>query len=284
MPRDKSRSANSRAKNTGAKAAGRRRRGGGPLWLYGTHAVAAALANPARRIERVVRAGETDTRPGGGEIGRLAAARGLRLEMVEARALAGMLPPGAVHQGVAVAAWPLAAPVLADACRVAADPGPRALTVVLDQVTDPRNLGAILRSAAAFGARAVVVQDRSAPPETGVLAKAASGGLDRVPLVRVANLARALDDLSALGYWRIALDAGAATVLDAAAAGPVALVLGAEGKGLRRLTRERCDAAARLPMAGGGGSLNVSVAAAIALYEFIRGHAMDAPGPAWSGR
>lgn len=247
------------------------------MWLYGVHAVAAALANPAREIVRLVLTPEALQRHGT-DLPGAAAERGFPVESLDSGALAALLPPGAVHQGIAAAAKPLPSPKLDDACRRA--PKGRSLVVVLDQVTDPRNLGAVIRSAAAFGARAVVVQDRNSPQETGVLAKAASGGLDRVPLVRAANLARALEGLAELGYWRIALDAGAEAPLDGT--GPdsaVALVLGAEGKGLRRLTAEHCDAAARLPVAGGGpASLNVSVAAAIALYEFVRGRDMDAPG------
>jgi 23S rRNA (guanosine2251-2'-O)-methyltransferase len=146
------------------------------------------------------------------------------------------------------------------------------LVAVLDQVTDPHNEGAILRSAAAFGVAAVVVQDRHAPPESGALAKAASGGLDLVPRVTVVNIARALEELGRLGFYRIALAAdGESALRDAAPAGDIAIVLGAEGAGLRRLVRERCDASAVIPMGGAMESLNVSNAAAIAFYELRRG-------------
>ena len=143
--------------------------------------------------------------------------------------------------------------------------------VVLDRVSDPRNIGAILRSAAAFAADALVLTHRHAPPESAALAKAASGALEAVPIVRVANLAQALEEMARAGFWRIGLDASAATALpEADLSGDVALVLGAEGRGLRRLTAERCDVLARLPMAGAMASLNVSAAAAIALFLSYR--------------
>ena len=142
---------------------------------------------------------------------------------------------------------------------------------VLDQITDPHNEGAILRSAAGFGFAAVVVQSRHSPPETGVLAKAASGALDQVPRVRVVNIARALEDLGRMAAWRIALTVdGSEDFRDALTAGDVAIVLGAEGAGLRRLVRERCDTSAFIPVASAVGSLNVSNAAAIAFYEIAR--------------
>jgi 23S rRNA (guanosine2251-2'-O)-methyltransferase len=170
------------------------------------------------------------------------------------------------HQGVAVLADPLAAPLLAVALE---RPGP---LIVLDQVTDPRNVGAILRSAAAFGAAALVTQDRNAPDETGALAKAASGALETVPLLRAVNIARTIIALKAAGLWCIGLDAAGPAPLSgpALAERRVALVLGAEGEGLRRLTRETCDETAKLLMPGDMESLNVSAAAAVALYELGR--------------
>lgn len=170
-----------------------------------------------------------------------------------------------MHQGVALLADPLAPPPLA---QVLERSGP---LIVLDQVTDPRNVGAILRSAAAFGAAGVIVQDRNAPEETGALAKAASGALETVPLLRAVNIARTMIALKAANCWVVGLDAGGGKLSGPAlAARRVALVLGAEGEGLRRLTRETCDEIAGLAMTGAMESLNVAAAASVALYELGR--------------
>lgn len=230
-------------------------------WLYGQHAVRAALANPRRRCLRLLLAPDA-ARDG------LPSVQGLTAESVTRRELDRLLP-GAVHQGIVLLAEPLAEAGLDEALSAAA--GRPAL--VLDQVTDPRNVGAILRSAAAFGAGLVVVQERHAPEATGALAKAASGALETVALVREVNLARALEALKDKGYWCIGLEPKAeATLVEAKPRDgrPTALVLGAEGKGLRRLIAERCDALARLPIGGAVDSLNVSNAAAVALYELAR--------------
>lgn len=237
-------------------------------WLWGHHAVLAALGNPERRCLQLLATAQ-DAGQLGPRLAQALTARGLLPETAPKDLIDRVLPAGAVHQGVALRVEPLAELDIEDSCSRA--PDERAIVVVLDQVTDPHNVGAVMRSAAAFGAKAVVVTDRHAPGATGVLAKAACGALDLIPLVRVVNLARALDTLGELGYWRIALDAaGTAPLSRTDTSGAVALVLGAEGEGLRRLTRERCDVMARLPIGNTISSLNVSNAAAIALYELVR--------------
>lgn len=183
--------------------------------------------------------------------------------------LGRLVPSDAPHQGLVVEVEPLEVTWLDDVLSAAPD---RAILLVLDQVTDPHNVGAILRSAAAFGAIAVVTQDRHSPPESGALAKAASGALELVPWVRAVNLARALGDIAEAEFWRIGLAGDSETLLkDALGPKRVALVLGAEGAGLRPNTREHCDALARLPITGAVESLNVSNAAAVALYAASAG-------------
>jgi 23S rRNA (guanosine2251-2'-O)-methyltransferase len=234
----------------------------GTVWLYGLHAVQAALANPVRRLRRLVL-----TEEGSAALAaRLPQPWALTPETVDRARLDQLLGRDAVHQGAALLADLLPQPVLATTLE---RPGP---VLVLDQVTDPRNIGAILRSAAAFGVAAVIVQERHAPEETGSLAKAASGALETVPLLRAVNLARTIVMLKAANLWIVGLDAEAKGRLDGAAFKDrrVALVLGGEGSGLRRLTRESCDELARLPMAGIMESLNVSAATAVALYELNR--------------
>ncbi len=233
----------------------------GTVWLHGTHPVEAALANPARRLKRLLLTEEAEaelTR-------RIPQPWPLAAERVDRAKLDHLLGRDTVHQGAALLADLLPPPSLT---AMLERPGP---VLVLDQVTDPRNIGAMLRNAAAFGAAGVITQDRNSPEETGVMARAASGALERIPLVRAINLARTLAALKAAGLWVIGLDAsGAALRGDALRERRVALVLGAEGAGLRRLTRETCDELAGLPMPGGMESLNVSAASAVALYEVSR--------------
>jgi 23S rRNA (guanosine2251-2'-O)-methyltransferase len=237
-------------------------------WVYGRHPVEALLANPARRVRRAI--GLEDAQAWIAERMAVARARhgdGFRSEAVDRETLEELLPPGAVHQGVAVRADPLPELGIDDVAEAAGD----GIIVFLDQVSDPHNVGAVLRSAAVFGARAVVIPEHGSPPLTGVLAKAASGALEHVPLVRVTNLVRALERLKKAGFWSVGLDETAERPLAALElTGRVALVLGSEGEGLRRLTRERCDHLARLPARGPLASLNVSNAAAVALYELVR--------------
>lgn len=231
------------------------------MWLYGAHAVAAALANPARRKFRLL---TTDDH----KIQLDEDAKAIA-ETLTRRDLDEILPPGAVHQGIALEVAPLAGIDIGAMTDSAADD---ALVILLDQASDPRNIGAVMRSAAAFGAAAIILPDRHAPEVTGVLAKAASGALEKLPLVRVTNIARALAQLQDADFWCIGLDGDADGALASAGrAGRVALVIGSEGRGLRRLTAEKCDALAAIPMLPGAGSLNLSAAAAIALYELRRG-------------
>lgn len=236
----------------------------GALWLFGTHSVAAALANPARRLRRLLLTEEAEA-----ELGtRLKQPWAIPAERCDRDRLEKLLGRGIVHQGAALLADPLAMPSLAQALE---RPGP---VLVLDQVSDPRNVGAIIRSAAAFGVACVITQDRNAPDETGTLAKAASGALETLPMLRAVNIARTLVALRAAGLWVIGLDASGPPISGPALANRrVALVLGSEGEGLRRLTRETCDELAGISMPGGSlrlDSLNVSAAAAVALYEMSR--------------
>lgn len=242
----------------------------GQFWLYGQHAVGTALDNPQRKIRRLALTAEAQKN----WAATIDAARHARplpgIDVVEKQDLERLLPPGAIHQGIGALCEPLPSLAIEDVARLAAD-HTEAVVMVLDQVTDPHNVGAIVRSAAAFGALAVVVPDRHAPEETGALAKAASGALERMPLVRVTNVVRALDQLKEAGFW-VAGMAGEAkqTLASQKLSGRIALVMGAEGEGLRRLTREHCDYLVKLPMTGAVESLNVSNAAAVALYELVR--------------
>ncbi len=233
-------------------------------WLWGWHAVVAALENPARgQPTRLVATGDR--------------ARTLRdrlpamtaPEILDSPSIGRLLPGGAVHQGIALATSALA-PVSLEQLADPAD----GVIVMLDQVTDPQNIGAIFRSAAAFGVRGVILQERRAPALAGALAKAAAGAVDRVAHVRTVNLARALERLEALGWRAVGLDAAASqTLADVLDGSATVLVAGAEHEGLRRLVREHCDVVARIDMAAGFDSLNVAAATAVALYEATRRHA-----------
>jgi 23S rRNA (guanosine2251-2'-O)-methyltransferase len=224
--------------------------------LWGRHAVAAALDNPRRSVVKAWATREAAEY--------LQFPNDVPVTLSDVADLGRLVPSDAPHQGVVVEVEPLEEVWLDE---IVADAADQAVLLVLDQVTDPHNVGAILRSAAAFGAVGIVTQDRHSPPESGALAKAASGALERVKWVRTVNLARALEDIAEAGFWRIGLTGDADMDLKEAL-GPkrVALVLGAEGPGLRPNTRDHCDALARLPISGAVESLNVSNAAAVALY------------------
>ena len=224
--------------------------------FWGKHAVSAALDNPDRKVLRAWATREASEF--------MQFPKEVQVTLAEAPDLGRLVPSDAPHQGIVIEVEPLEDAWLDD---VLAEAPEHAVLLVLDQVTDPHNVGAILRSAAAFGAVGIVTQDRHSPPEGGALAKAASGALERVPWVRVVNLARALEQIGEAGFWRIGLAGEADADLKSALGPPrVALVLGAEGAGMRQNTREHCDALARLPITDSIESLNVSNAAAVALY------------------
>lgn len=223
--------------------------------LYGWHPVREALSNPARRIRRLVA-----TENGIRRLREDKVPIAIEPELVRPDAIDRLLTPDAVHQGLYVEADPLDAPTFGDL-------DGNDIVLVLDQVTDPHNVGAIIRSAAAFSIAAVITTERHSPSATGVLAKSASGGLEHVPLVFVKNLGDTLEELGENGVLRIGLDSdGDADLAKTAIRGPLALVVGAEGKGLRQRTRQLCDHLARLDMPGAIRSLNVSNATALALY------------------
>lgn len=233
------------------------------VWLFGIHAVRDALMNPAREKLRLV-----VTKNAADKLADAIAAAGIEPEMSDPRKFAAPIDPQSVHQGAALEVKPLDWGQIADRCLGDGVRPPR--VVLLDRVTDPHNVGAILRSAEVFGACAVIGMRHHAAPETGALAKTASGALERQPYLRVRNLADAMEELRSMGYLILGLDGEAEVTIDAAMEGnrtrAVALVLGAEGPGLREKTKETCDTLVRIDFADAFGSLNVSNAAAVALY------------------
>lgn len=230
--------------------------------IWGRHPVLAALDNPARKgMGRLLATPERAA-----ELEREGLAPGRAVEVVEPQTLERMLPQGAVHQGLVFKVQPLEGVSLEDLAEPA-----QGVIVMLDQLTDPQNVGAIFRSALAFGARGIVVQDRHSPVLAGALAKAAAGATERLPCARVTNLSRALERLADLGWRAVGLDGASAEPLETALDNrPTVLVMGSEGDGIRRLVAEHCDVLAKIPMPGGFESLNVSNAAAVALYEASR--------------
>ena len=227
----------------------------GPVILYGWHTVTAALANPARKIRKLFLTENAARRLQEENIDTRVAPEMVRPQEIDRR-----LSPDAVHQGLLAETDALPSPDLDSLAR-------EGIVLVLDQITDPHNVGAILRSAAAFDVKAIVTTARHSPEATGVLAKSASGALELVPIVSVQNLARALTEMNDLGFMTVGLDSeGTENLAGVALQAPLALVLGAEGKGLRQLTRQTCKVVARMDMPGAIKSLNVSNAAALALY------------------
>ncbi len=231
----------------------------GLVRLFGSHAVEAALRNPRRRALRLLATENAERR-----LAEVIAAKGVLIDRATPGDLDHLLGADTVHQGLLLEAEPLPEPTLEELVEAARRTGP---LVLLDHVTDPHNAGAVLRSAAAFGAAGVVMTRRQSPPLNGVLAKAASGALDLLPVLPVQNLARTMLDLKGLGFRLIGLEGTATAVLeDETFSGLSALVLGAEGKGLRELTRETCDQLVSITTGGSLASLNVSNAAAVALH------------------
>jgi 23S rRNA (guanosine2251-2'-O)-methyltransferase len=248
------------------------------LWIYGRHAVAAALANPQRCWRRLLVLVGQESEAATLIAGARAARRGIgeAVQVLNHGGFTAILPQAAVHQGLALEVEPLAERNLDEVVRDADPALGRSIIIVLDRVSDPQNVGAVLRSAAAFGALAVVVPRHGAPSMTGAAAKAASGALESVPLLRVVNIARTLDQLREAGFWICGLEEAAPQLLAELDLGErLAIVLGSEGSGMRRLVRERCDFRARLPARTVQPSLNVSNAAAVALYELVRGRAIS---------
>ena len=239
-------------------------RTGGLVRIWGRHAAFEALDNPHRNIRRILGTREV--------LSEIVLPNGIPVTPAGPQELAALVAPGAPHQGIVVETDPLPDRFIDEFLNP--DDDDKRPILVLDQVTDPQNVGAILRSAAAFDAVAIITQDRHSPPESGVVARAASGALEHVPWLRVVNLARALDQLAEGGFWRIGLAGDAKETLSSAIAGVrPALVLGAEGPGMRQNTAEHCDTLARLPISPVMESLNVSNAAAIALYAAAEGRA-----------
>lgn len=234
------------------------------VWLYGRHAVAAALANPQRKIKRIVA-----TKNAADWLADHGASKAVlaKLEDLKPDAIDKLLHEGAVHQGLAALAEELPRARLKDVCAPADKAAP---VLVLDQITDPQNIGALFRSAAAFGARAVIVQERRTPPLSGALAKAAAGAIESMPCVQAVNIARALEALQDLGYHCAGLAGEADADIAAFPDAPLALVMGAEGAGLRQLVAATCNKLYRIPISAGVESLNVSNAAAVSLYEVMR--------------
>src|SRR5210317_456228 len=237
------------------------------IWLFGLHAVRDALLNPNRQIERLV-----VTKNAVDKLADAVAASGITPEISDPRRFAAPLDSGSVHQGAAAEVKPLTWGTLEDVALASGEGAPR--LVLLDQVTDPHNVGAILRSAEVFGASAVIGTQRHSAPETGALAKTASGALERQPYLRLRNLADSIQELQKLGYLVLGLDGEASETIDTVYAThqdrAIALVLGAEGPGLRQRTKETVDQLVRIEFAGEFGSLNVSNAAAVALYAVTR--------------
>lgn len=244
------------------------RSGKPPLIIYGRHAVMAAVGNPQRQISKIL------VTPDNAEELRAACAKAGRaagiVNIADRREIDRVLPAEAVHQGFAAYCRELEEYTLDEICRMAEDTD-NCHVLILDQVTDPQNIGAIIRSCVAFNTLALIMQDKNSPAETGAMAKASAGMIEHLPIVRVTNLARALEQLKDAGFWTIGMDGYAQTTVDKLKkGGKNAIIMGSEGKGMRRLVEESCDITVKLPMNEKVESLNVSTAAAIVLYEISK--------------
>lgn len=235
----------------------------GQITLYGKHAVLSALANPNRDIVRLMA-----TKEASDEIkGKVEAHK---LNIVDKKEIEKLVPREAIHQGIALTTYPLEDYALEEICDMAEEKN-SCCVLILDQVTDPQNVGAIIRSCVAFGASALIMQDRNSPDETGALVKASAGTIEKLPISRVTNLSRAIEQLKKAGFWIVGMDGYAKTdVSQLEKSGKVAIIMGSEGKGMRRLVEDSCDITIRLPISADVESLNVSTAAAIVLYEMSK--------------
>lgn len=237
-------------------------------YIYGRHPLAAAIANPQRQINKILCTAENAD-----ELRRQcsAAQRSPALvTIVDRKEIERLLPQNAVHQGMAAAVRELEDYTLEEIC-ILADRQPDCHVLILDQVTDPQNIGAIIRSCVAFNTLALIMQDKNSPTETGTMAKASAGMIEHLPICRVTNLSRAVEQLKTAGFWTIGMDGYAQTTVDQLKkGGKTAIIMGSEGKGMRRLVEESCDITVRLPISDKVESLNVATAAAIALYEISK--------------
>ena len=239
------------------------------IFLYGRHAVLAAIKNPKRKISKIF-----CTKENAEEIKKALQIgdRNMNLNITERKELDKLLPKDSVHQGFVLQCQELENYALEDICRMAENQ-PNCHVLILDQVTDPQNIGAIIRSCAAFDTLALILQDKNAPAETGAMAKASVGTIELLPICRVTNLSRTIEKLKTCGFWVVGLDGYATAYIDEIdKSGKIALIMGSEGKGMRRLIEENCDTTVKLPMSDKVESLNVSNAAAIALYEINKKH------------
>lgn len=240
----------------------KKQKSNGTYWIYGHHAVTAALANPNRGkiLLKMTKESALDK----------SLLQEVQTQIVTRQEIDALVPVGAVHQGLALQVRPLEPTFIDDIIRKA-NTMDKAVILMLDQVTDPHNIGALLRSSAAFNALAVILPDANAPDETGALAKSACGGLEIVPLIRVSNLVRTIEAFKKAGFWVLGLEGTAQkTISEDKLPLKTVFILGSEGEGLRRLTAENCDYMVKLPISENMESLNVSNAGAIALYEFNR--------------